>query len=86
MAEGYQRNRKQKFLEYQKAMFQGHGLPRKVSLFLNAVSLAIKIVIFQNLPVSTQAPCRLTRHAAPSSDNGDGKKEGLGEAGYFLSC
>ena len=43
-------------------MFQGHALPEKVSLFLYVVSLAIKIVIFQNLLVSTQAPPATTRH------------------------
>ena len=46
-------------------MLQGRALPEKVTLFLYMISLAIKIVIFQNLPTPTQAPFL--------SDNGDGK-------------
>lgn len=66
-------------------MFQGHALAEKVSLFLYMVSLAIKIVIFQNLPTSTQAPLATTPNS-PFGDNGDGevRRGQLGRVFPFL--
>lgn len=66
-------------------MFQGRALAEKVSLFLYMVSLAIKIVIFQTLPTSTQAPLATTLNS-PFGDNGDGevRRGRLGKVFPFL--
>lgn len=66
-------------------MFQGHALAERVSLFLYTVSLAIKIVIFQNLPTSTQAPLASTPNS-PFDGNGDGevRRGRLGRVFPFL--
>lgn len=53
-------------------MFQGDAFPEKVSLFLYTVSLALKIVIFQNLP-TTQAPPSVTMEMGKQGGSGLGR-------------